>query len=250
MINKKIHAEMIARREKPEPEVQQLLRQSLRSVLTEGVVTFLPNHAWSEFGLTIGVDRTRLLEVASKLRDDPKLLFNMLIDVTCVDWLDSKPLRFEVVYQLLSLTHQHRLTVKSALPEESAEIASLRSLWPAANFLEREVWDMYGISFTGHGDLRRILMYDEFVGHPLRKDYPVRGKQPRVPLRIPELRNTSADMLRGDLVAMPRLRPVDESGQNASGTFVSGKSVSGKGVSGESGSEEGGSGKGEGASHG
>ena len=126
----------------------------------------------------------------------------MLIDVTGVDWLDSRPHRFEVVYQLLSLSKTYRLTVKVPLSEDRPEVASATSLWHGANFLEREVWDMFGIRFVGHPDLRRILMYDEFVGHPLRKDYPVQGKQPRIPLRYPEVENTARLMLRGDLVTI------------------------------------------------
>lgn len=166
----------------------------------------LPPHACKTYGLTYGVKPESVLEVFAVLRDEPRFLFNMLVDITCVDWLDRKEPRFEVVYRLLSLTHLHRLTIKVFLEEDIPEVESVRGLWPAANFLEREVWDMFGIVFKNHGDLRRILMYDEFVGHPLRKDYPIRGKQPRVPLRIPELRNTSIDMRREQLVGLPARR--------------------------------------------
>lgn len=185
-----------------EPDAQRNLRVALQSEFP-GKLTELPNHAWKEYGLTVGVKREIAREVFTRLRDGSKFLFNMLVSVTAVDWLDTREARYEVVYQLLSLTHNHRLCVKIQLSEESPEVDSVRPLWPAANFLEREVFDMYGIKFTGHGDLRRILMYDEFVGHPLRRDYPIRGKQPRVPLRIPELRNTSADMHREELVSLP-----------------------------------------------
>lgn len=183
-------------------EEQQRLAQALSQVFGDKVKSLKP-HAWTEFGLTIGVERNKMKEVFSVLRDRPQFLFNMLIDVTAVDYLDQREKRFEVVYQLLSLTHLHRLCVKVATSEEQPEVDSVRYLWPTANFLEREVWDMYGIVFKDHGDLRRVLMYDEFVGHPLRKDYPLRGKQPRVPLRVPELRNDSADMIRGELVSLP-----------------------------------------------
>lgn len=185
-----------------EPDAQRNLRIALQTEFP-GKITELPSLAWKEYGLTIGVKREVAREVFTQLRDGSKFLFNMLISVTAVDWLDTREARFEVVYQLLSLTYNHRLCVKIELSEESPEVGSVRPLWPAANFLEREVFDMYGIKFTGHGDLRRILMYDEFVGHPLRRDYPIRGKQPRVPLRIPELRNTSADMHREELVSLP-----------------------------------------------
>jgi NADH-quinone oxidoreductase subunit C len=185
-----------------EPEKQIKLRENLEKVLGTRIAILRP-HAWREFGLTIGEKREGARELFSTLKTDSRFLFNMLIDITAVDWLDRREPRFDVVYQLLSLTFLHRLCVKIEVPEEQCEVESVRPLWPAANFLEREVWDMYGISFSGHGDLRRVLMYDEFVGHPLRKDYPLRGKQPRVPLRVPELRNTSADMQREELVSLP-----------------------------------------------
>jgi NADH-quinone oxidoreductase subunit C len=170
----------------------------------------LPSHAWQEFGITRGVKREHSLEVMRKLRDHERFLFNMLIDITCVDWLGSRQPRFEVVYQLLSLTYNHRLVLKIAVLEEQPEVDSVRRLWPAANFLEREVWDMFGIKFTGHGDLRRILMYDEFIGHALRKDYPLKMKQPRVKLRSPELHNTSADMHRPKLSLFPGVRKSEQ----------------------------------------
>ena len=187
------------------PEVQRTLEQNLRSEFGTRIEV-LPSHAWTEYGLTIAAKPEHALDVFRALKDSEKFRFNMLMDVTAVDWLDRREPRFDVVYQLLSLSFLTRLTVKVPVGETKPEVPSVRSLWHSANFLEREVWDMYGILFQGHGDLRRILMYDEFVGHPLRKDYPIRGKQPRVPLRIPELRNTSADMHREQLVSLP-VRP-------------------------------------------
>jgi len=118
-----------------------------------------------------------------------------------------------VVYQLLSIPNRSRLTIKVPVSEDSPEVASATSLWSGASFLEREVWDMFGIRFSGHPDLRRILMYEEFVGHPLRKDYPVQGKQPRIPLRGPEVENTARRMIRPDLVTIrPRVAASDASG--------------------------------------
>ena len=186
-----------------EPAQQQKLRAALEKQFSSEQLEALKPHAWKEFGLSFRLKREGMLEVFKTLRDGEPFLFNMLIDVTCVDWLDKREPRFDVVYQLLSLTYNHRLCIKVSASEELPEVDSVRSLWPAANFLEREAWDMYGVRFDGHGDLRRILMYDEFVGHPLRKDYPLRGKQPRVALRVPELRNTSADMHRQELVSLP-----------------------------------------------
>jgi len=148
----------------------------------------------------VEIKRPEMLAFFQLLRLDSDLAFNMCISVTATDYVDSRPERFEMVYHMLSLTNLYRLRIKIAIPEEAAEVDSIMSFWPGANFMEREVWDMYGIRFAGHDDLRRILMYEEFVGHPLRKDYPVQGKQPRVALRAPEVRNTAVDMQRGDLV--------------------------------------------------
>ncbi len=185
-----------------EPAQQIKLRSALESKFS-GKLTPLTSLRWQEFGLTVGLKREDMREAFATLRDAKEFLFNMLIDVTAVDWMDRREPRFDVVYQLLSITYNTRLCLKVQAEEESCAVESVRHLWPSANFLEREVWDMYGIDFKGHGDLRRILMYDEFVGHPLRKDYPIRGKQPRVPLRLPELRNDSEDMIREELVSLP-----------------------------------------------
>ena len=152
--------------------------------------------------LVLYVHRDQLLKIVSALRESSQLAFNMLLSVTAIDWLDQRDERYELVYHLLSLSSTHRLRIKTALPEGKAEIDSLVPLYKSANFMERETWDMYGISFRGHPDQRRILMYDEFEGHPLRKDYPVQGKQPRIPLIHPEVNNTARNMLRPELVSI------------------------------------------------
>jgi len=131
----------------------------------------------------IFLSRQGMLETFRILKEDPQLDFNFLMDITAVDYLGKKTLRFEVVYQMYSLSHNRGLRVKVALGEEELEVPSLTSLWKSADWLEREVWDMFGVRFQGHPDLRRILLYDEFQGHPLRKDYPVNQCQPRVPER-------------------------------------------------------------------
>jgi NADH-quinone oxidoreductase subunit C len=133
---------------------------------------------------TIVIDREHALDIFQQLRDRPALAFNYLMDETCVDLLGQTP-RFEVVCHLLSLAHGHRLRVKMRVPEEDPVVPSLVPLWSSANWLEREAWDMFGIRFIGHPDLRRILLYEEFVGHPLRKDYPVNKRQPLVSERDP-----------------------------------------------------------------
>ena len=154
--------------------------------------------------------RRFLLEVARFLKEDPALQMNYLMDMTAVDYStfgkrpapaffsssgvavspspeipDEDPWpgppghsRFAVIYHFYSMAHKHRLRL--AVPVEEAEVDSLTSLWPGANWLEREVWDMFGIGFRGHPDLKRILMYEGFEGHPLRKDYPVKKRQPLI----------------------------------------------------------------------
>jgi NADH-quinone oxidoreductase subunit C len=128
---------------------------------------------------TAVVDAARLVDVMRFLRDDAECRFDMLTDVTAVDYLGEEP-RFEMVYHLYSVAKNKRLRVKARVGEKSPEIATLCPLWPSANWMEREVWDLYGIRFLGHPDLRRILLYEEFEGHPLRKDYPKEKRQPLV----------------------------------------------------------------------
>jgi len=133
---------------------------------------------------TVTIRREDTLEVSRALRDRPELAFNVLMDLTAVDYLGETP-RFEVVCHLYSLPHNHRLRVKMRVPEEDPSVQSLTGLWKSANWLERECWDFFGIRFIGHPDPRRILMYEEFVGHPLRRDYPVDRRQPLTEERDP-----------------------------------------------------------------
>lgn len=126
-------------------------------------------------------------ECLRRLKLDPELAFNVLIDLTAVDHLGREP-RFELVYHLASIDSvprddrtaavHRRLRVKTAVPESPCAADSACEVWSAANWFEREVFDLYGIEFRGHPDLRRILLYDEFKGHPLRKDYPKERRQP------------------------------------------------------------------------
>ena len=161
---------------------------------------------------TVVLRREFLLEVARFLKEDPALQMNFLMDLTAVDYStfgkspspaffassgvavspssqipDKDPwpgppaeARFAVVYHFYSLKHKHRLRLVVPLNETDLEVDTLTSLWAGANWLEREVWDMFGIRFRGHPDLTRILMYEEFEGHPLRKDYPVNKRQPLI----------------------------------------------------------------------
>jgi len=161
---------------------------------------------------TVILRRDFLLEVARFLKADPALQMNFLTDITAVDYSafgkrptpaffassgvavspsseipDESPWpgppgesRFAVVYHFFSLVHKHRLRLVIPVDEAVAEVDSLTSLWSGANWLEREVWDMFGIRFRGHPNLKRILMYEGFEGHPLRKDYPVKKRQPLI----------------------------------------------------------------------
>ena len=124
------------------------------------------------------VDPEQVVEVLGLLHDDPELAFEMLTDVTCVDYLGEEP-RFEVVYHLYSVAKNHRVRIKARVGGASPELPSAVELYPSANWMEREVWDLYGVRFRGHPDLRRILMPDEFTAFPLRKDYPMRGRGER-----------------------------------------------------------------------
>jgi NADH-quinone oxidoreductase subunit C len=120
-----------------------------------------------------------LTKVIDFLKNDPRLMFNVLVDIAAVDYPKQKP-RFTVVYHLLSLSFNRRLRLKAAVDEGEPGLDSLTPWWGSANWLEREVWDMFGIRFKGHPDLKRILMYEEFQGHPLRKDYPIKKRQPLI----------------------------------------------------------------------
>ncbi|MCC7417618.1 MAG: NADH-quinone oxidoreductase subunit C [Acidobacteria bacterium] len=123
---------------------------------------------------TIVVPVDRLHEVAQHLRDAPEAAFDFCSDVTATDWPPRAAERFDVVYCLYSTTHRQRIRVKTRAGE-TTPVRSVTDLWPAANWLEREVFDMFGVNFTGHPDRRRILMPDDWQGHPQRKDYPLEG---------------------------------------------------------------------------
>ncbi len=129
---------------------------------------------------TVVVKPEALMEVACWIKQDSELAMNVLMDLTAVDRLGMKlSPRFEVVYHFYSLEKNHRLRVKVQV-EEGTPVSTLTGLWPAADWFEREVWDMFGIHFEGHPHLKRILLYEEFLGHPLRKDYPYDKRQPLI----------------------------------------------------------------------
>jgi len=124
--------------------------------------------------MTIYIERSVIREACVLLRDDSDFPFNFLADVTCVDWFPSEP-RFEIVYHLLSIPKKERVRLKVRLGSSSPALDSVTSVWPAANYFEREIFDLFGVRFTGHPYLRRLLMPEDWEGHPLRKDYPVEG---------------------------------------------------------------------------
>jgi NADH-quinone oxidoreductase subunit C len=123
--------------------------------------------------LTLFIDIGEIVRVATFLRDDPRCQFWCLIDITAVDW-PQRERRFDMVYHFLSPKQNQRIRVKAEVGED-ATVASLIDVFPVADWYEREVWDMYGITFTGHPDLRRLLTDYGFEGHPLRKDFPLTG---------------------------------------------------------------------------
>jgi NADH-quinone oxidoreductase subunit C len=140
----------------------------------------------SDFGDDTAVVDSSVWKVVGKfLRDDPALAFDMPVDLCGVDYPGRLP-RMDVVLHLYSVSKGHRVRVKARVGDEEmegAEIDSLVSIWPGLDWLEREVFDMSGVRFRGHPDLRRILMYPEFEGHPLQRTYPAAKTQPLVPYR-------------------------------------------------------------------
>jgi NADH-quinone oxidoreductase subunit C len=124
--------------------------------------------------VTVTVSRDGLVDVLERLRDEADLSFGFLADVVATDWPGLEP-RFWVAYELLSMDQLHRVRVKVGLPADDPRVASATPVFPTANWLEREVFDFFGIVFEGHPDLRRIEMPEDWVGHPLRKDHPLAG---------------------------------------------------------------------------
>ncbi len=128
--------------------------------------------------VTLLVDKRWIHEIVKAFKEDPRLEFGMLSEVTAIDWLEeAREPRFDVVYNLVSLTQEHRIRLRAPVgeAEEECRIDTITDLWTGASFMEREVFDMFGIRFDGHPDLRRILMPDNWDGHPLRKDFPLGG---------------------------------------------------------------------------
>lgn len=165
----------------PTAEVIRALQECFPELKLEArpLVTYADGRASDQ--LSVRVPPPRLLDVLRFLYRDPRTRFEQLCDLTCVDYLNYPDAedRFGVIYSLLSLTHNHRLWIKAFVNDPGPELPSVTSIWKGAEWPEREVYDMFGIRFAGHPDLRRILLPQNFKDHPLRKDYPLTGKGER-----------------------------------------------------------------------
>ncbi len=153
----------------------------LSSEIRAAIEGRFPDLQVSEFRAQVRwvVDRHQLIELCEYLKQEQG--FDLLVDITCVDYLNYRGAqhRFGLAYLFSNTTTGDRLTLRVMLDEPDLQVASLVPLWEGANWLEREVWDMFGIQFEGHPDLRRILLPEEFTAHPLRKDYPLQGRGER-----------------------------------------------------------------------
>ena len=153
-------------------DLEQLKEQAPVAALLAWRAEAVRNARFERGELAVALEREALREACLLLRD--RLRFTFLSTITCVDWYPQQP-RFEVIYQLLAMESKQRLRLKVWVSDEDPAVDSVVEVWPAANFFEREVFDLFGVRFAGHPYLRRILMPQDWKGHPLRKDYPVEG---------------------------------------------------------------------------
>lgn len=169
--------------------MSKVVLSALKSKFSKAILE--SSDAYGDECITIKADK--LIEVCTFLRDDKKMDFDSPVFLTCIDKLGlhaggkrfsqeatNKNPRFEIVVQLRSFSKKHRIRIKVPLEENKLKVPSLSGLWEGFNWLERETFDMYGVEFDNHPDLRRIYMYEEFTGHPLRKDYPQDKHQPLI----------------------------------------------------------------------
>ena len=155
-------------------EIEQLKGHPAVARLSEWNPEVIKGVKFDREEMTIYVERSAIREACALLREHSACPFEFLSDITCVDWHPSEP-RFEVVYHLLSLSKKERVRLKVRLDSANPVLDSITTVWPAANYFEREIFDLFGVRFGGHPYLRRILMPEDWEGHPLRKDYPVEG---------------------------------------------------------------------------
>lgn len=190
------------------------LLETLKAKFPQAVLSVKEDLERAELAVRVAADR--LLEVATFLHDDPSAAFDHITDICSADYPDDRD-RFEVIYHFLSLPHRTRIRVKARVTEDDPTIASITGIWKGADFLEREVYDLMGIKFSGHPDLRRILMpedYDE--GHPLRKDFPTEGKGWRSRFEfIPRLDEPAVEGLAEEISAEQKKVFVSESGPSS-----------------------------------
>ena len=154
-------------------DMEQLKERPEVALLLESKTVAVESVKFDRDELTIWLERTGLRNACHALKGSD-LKYDALMDVTCVDWYPSDP-RFEVVYHLFSTATKKRVRLKVRVPGYDPGVDSLVPIWPSANFFEREVFDLFGIRFDGHPNLKRIMMPEGWNGHPLRKDYPVEG---------------------------------------------------------------------------
>jgi len=165
----------------PDDALIGLLQQGLPGVAVEAAPSI-------DLQTTLYISRDDLPAVARALRETPDLDFALLAELTAVDFWPKEP-RYDLIYTLVSIARRRRLRLKVRLAGSDAHVATVTSIWPAANWLEREVWDLFGIAFDGHPDPRRLLMPEDWEGYPLRKDYPVqilKTPQASEPLQVTE----------------------------------------------------------------
>lgn len=158
-------------------DLKEFIIKKLREKFTEIEFEFVDYRG----DLSVKFDKANITQICRFLKEDPELEFRLCEDVTAVDWAKRKN-RFTVVYHIFSLKHNFRLRLKADVDESDCQIDSVTAVWKTANWLERETYDMFGIKFNNHPDLRRMYMPEEFEYHPLRKDFPLMGIPGSLPL--------------------------------------------------------------------
>ncbi|MCH7974340.1 MAG: NADH-quinone oxidoreductase subunit C [Bacteroidetes bacterium] len=151
-------------------ELQELIIQKLQKNFPD---SFISSNVYMG-DLSVKVDKKEIVKICTLLKEDSELLFILCEDVTAIDW-SKRNNRFTVVYHIFSFKHNFRLRIKADVDESDCEIDTVSSVWKTANWEEREVYDMFGISFNNHPDLRRMYMPEDFEHYPLRKDFPLMG---------------------------------------------------------------------------
>ncbi len=166
--------------DEPRPQKQggDALSLVVRRVVEHFPEAVIDRHCWRGDD-TLTIKPESVLDICRFLRREADLDMNLFLDLTAVDYLPREP-RFEVVIHLYSIRHRHRVRLKVPLSGTDPEMDSLTVVWRGTDWFEREAWDLYGIVFRGHPNLRRILLYEQFEGHPLRKDYPIDKRQPLI----------------------------------------------------------------------